>query len=89
LAKILGGDLAADAGSTDLGSSQSLIRRATPVAWAHFLPSYGTEQIVMNGILAHSFDAPRSLLIALAWLAAAVAVLLRHTTRTPPAKIRP
>jgi hypothetical protein len=69
----------------DLGISQSPMLRATPAAWAHFLPGYGAGQLVMNGILAPSFDQGRSLLIALAWVAAlaAAAVLLYHrTTRT-------
>lgn len=50
----------------DLGISQSPMLRATPAAWAHFLPGYGAGQIVMNGILGPSFDQARSLLIALA-----------------------
>jgi hypothetical protein len=69
----------------DLGISQSPMLRATPAAWAHFLPGYGAGQIVMNGILAPSFDQTRSLLIALAWLAvltAAAALLYHRTTRT-------
>ena len=66
----------------DLGISQSPMLRATPAAWAHFLPGYGAGQIVMNGILAPSFDQTRSLLIALAWLTAlaTAAVLLYHRT---------
>ena len=66
----------------DLGISQSPMLRATPAAWAHFLPGYGAGQIVMNGILGPSFDQTRSLLIALAWLAAlaTAAVLLYHRT---------
>jgi hypothetical protein len=69
----------------DLGISQSPMLRATPATWAHFLPGYGAGQIVMNGILAPSFDETRSLLIALAWLAAlgaAAGLLYRRATRT-------
>jgi hypothetical protein len=69
----------------DLGILQSPMLRATPAAWAHFLPGYGAGQIVMNGILAPSFDETNSLLIALAWLAAlgaAATLVYRRTTRT-------
>ncbi|MDQ2813098.1 MAG: ABC transporter permease [Actinomycetota bacterium] len=75
---------------TDLGISQSPMLRATPAAWAHFLPGYGAGQIVMNGLLAPSFDQTSSLLIALAWLAGlatAATLMYRRPARTATARI--
>ncbi|HEX9623696.1 MAG TPA: hypothetical protein VF979_04900, partial [Streptosporangiaceae bacterium] len=34
----------------DLGIDQSPMLRAGPTAWAHFLPGYGADQIVMNSV---------------------------------------
>ncbi|HUZ54339.1 MAG TPA: hypothetical protein VMU94_17670 [Streptosporangiaceae bacterium] len=48
--------------------------RASPPAWTHFLPGYGGFRVLTSATLTPSFSQPGSLLVALAWLAAATAV---------------
>ena len=66
----------------DLGVAQDPMLRASPPAWAHFLPGYGADRVLIDAILTPAFDDTGPLLIALAWLAAlllAAALVFRHT----------
>jgi hypothetical protein len=68
----------------DLGIAQDPMLRATPPAWAHFLPGYGGFRILTNAIVASGAIHVGPLLIALGWLggaAVAAAVLFRHNMR--------
>jgi hypothetical protein len=68
----------------DVGIGQSPMLRGEPAGWAHYLPGYGAYRVLIDGGLTDGFDETRSLLIALAWIAAlavAATVLVRHTIR--------
>lgn len=52
----------------DLGIAQSPMLRTEPPAWAHFLPGYGGDRVLLDGGLTSSFDQTGPLLLALAWL---------------------
>jgi len=58
----------------DLGIGQSPMLRAEPGTWAHFLPGYGGNRILIDGGLTGGFDEYGALLIALAWLGGLVVV---------------
>jgi hypothetical protein len=68
----------------DLGLGQSPMLRGEPAGWARYLPGYGAYRVLIDGGLTDGFDETRSLLIALAWIAAlavAATVLVRRTIR--------
>ncbi|MGW5193393.1 ABC transporter permease [Kribbella sp. NPDC004138] len=54
----------------DLGIAQSPMLRTEPPAWAHFLPGYGADRVLLDGGLTSGFDQTGPLLLALAWLTA-------------------
>jgi hypothetical protein len=68
----------------DVGIGQSPMLRGEPAGWAQYLPGYGAYRVLIDGGLTDGFDETRSLLIALAWIAAlavAATVLVRRTIR--------
>jgi hypothetical protein len=78
----------------DLGIAQDPMLHATPPTWAHFLPGYGSFQLLSNAILTGSAGQLWQLLAALGWLGAATAaagslfclnthVAARRTTASP------
>jgi hypothetical protein len=63
--------------------------RPTPPSWAHFLPAYGAERVLVDGAVTSVFNQSGSLVLALAWVAGLIAVaalVFRRTMRTagPP-----
>jgi hypothetical protein len=75
----------------DLGIGQSPMLRDHPAAWAHALPGYGPEQIMIGGAFTPTFDETVPLLISLVWLVglvAAAAVVFRHAMATPRRPVR-
>lgn len=54
----------------DIGIGQSPMLRTEPAAWAQYLPGYGGVRVLIDGALTATFDETRTLLLALAWLAA-------------------
>ena len=79
----------------DLGIAQDPMLRASPPAWAHFLPGYGGFRMLSNAVLTHGAIQTGPLLAALAWLAAAAvaAALLfgrnMRTARSPARRAQP
>lgn len=68
----------------DVGLGQSPMLRGEPAGWAQYLPGYGAYRVLIDGGLTDGFDETRSLLVALAWIAAlalAATVLVRRTIR--------
>lgn len=68
----------------DVGIGQSPMLRGEPAGWAQYLPGYGAYRVLIDGGLTDGFDETRSLLVALAWIAAlavAATVLVRRTIR--------
>jgi hypothetical protein len=68
---------------------QSPMLRPTPPSWAHFLPAYGAERVLVDGAVTSVFNQSGSLLLALVWVAglmAVAALVFRRTMRTagPP-----
>ncbi|MEV0170653.1 hypothetical protein AB0I00_05935 [Streptomyces sp. NPDC050803] len=60
--------------------------RPAPPDWAHALPGYGADRVLIDAALTPTFDETGPLLIALAWLAAlttAAAVMFRRTAVAP------
>lgn len=53
----------------DVGIWQSPMLRGEPADWARWLPGYGGVRIVLDGALTDTFDEPRSLVLAIAWIA--------------------
>lgn len=64
----------------DIGIAQSPMLRAQPSGWAHFLPGYGAERVLLDGGLTSGFDETGALLLALGWLIglALIAAALLH-----------
>lgn len=60
----------------DLGIGQSPMLRPEPGTWAHLLPGYGANKILIDGGLTGGFDEYGALLIALAWLGGLVVVAM-------------
>ena len=54
----------------DLGIAQSPMPRSEPHGWAHFLPGYGADRVLLDGGLTSGFDQTGPLLLALVWLTA-------------------
>lgn len=52
----------------DVGISQSPMLRTQPARWAHWLPAYGSNRLVLDGALTSGFDEARALAYALVWL---------------------
>jgi hypothetical protein len=52
----------------DIGIAQSPMLRAEPPDWAHLLPGFGADRILLDGGLTATFDETGSLVLALAWL---------------------
>jgi len=72
----------------DLGIGQSPMLQAQPEGWAEYLPGYGSVRVLLDGALTDTFDETRSLLLALAWVAAlalAAIMLFRHERASTPA----
>jgi hypothetical protein len=71
----------------DVGIGQSPMLRGEPAGWAQYLPGYGGYRVLIDGGLTAGFDETRSLLIALAWIAAlavAATILVQRTIRPAP-----
>jgi len=69
----------------DILFAQSPMLRPTPATWAHFLPAYGANRVLVDGALTSVFNQSGSLLLAVAWVAAltvVAALVFRHTMRT-------
>jgi len=69
----------------DILFAQSPMLRPTPAGWAHLLPGYGANRVLVDGALTPVFNQSGSLLLALAWVAAltvVAALVFRHSMRT-------
>jgi energy-coupling factor transporter ATP-binding protein EcfA2 len=83
--RVAGVFIAFVAPTLDILLVQTPMLRPTPPTWAHFLPAYPAERVLVDGAVTSVFNQTGSLLLALAWLAAltvVAALLFRHTMRT-------
>ena len=70
----------------DVGIGQSPMLRTQPPGWAHLLPGYGADRVLLDGGLTAQFDETGSLLLGLAWLLALGGLAAWLFRRAPAAR---
>lgn len=72
----------------DMGIAQSPMLRAQPAGWAHYLPGYGPERVLLDGGLTGTFDTTGPLVLALVWLVGLGIVTVLLFRRPAPTRNR-